>query len=98
MSLPLFPPPANTPRTVTLVRLAGEIARSLAPVGRLCVEGEVYRPTRTGGGRIYFVLRDRAAQMTVTCPQGRAARCRAVAGERVSVIGTLSWISERGDL
>jgi len=98
MSLPLFPPPSNAPRTVTLVRLAGEIARSLAPVGRVSVEGEVYRPTRTGAGRIYFTLRDRAAQMSVTCPQGRAARCRAVAGERVCVVGALSWISERGDL
>jgi exodeoxyribonuclease VII large subunit len=98
MTLPMFSPGANAPRTVTLVRLAGEIARSLAPVGRVQVEGEVYRPTRTGGGRIYFTLRDRAAQMTVTCPQARAVRCRAVAGERVCVVGTLTWVSERGDL
>jgi exodeoxyribonuclease VII large subunit len=98
MTLPMFPTAPSPPRTVTLVRLAGEIARSLAPVGRISVEGEVYRPTRTGGGRIYFTLRDRAAQMTVTCPQGRAARCRAVAGERVCVVGALTWISERGDL
>ena len=98
MTLPMFPTGPTPPRTVTLVRLAGEIARSLAPVGRISVEGEVYRPTRTGGGRIYFTLRDRAAQMTVTCPQGRAARCRAVAGERVCVVGALTWISERGEL
>ncbi|MDQ1358823.1 MAG: exodeoxyribonuclease large subunit [Acidimicrobiaceae bacterium] len=98
MTLPMFPVAPSGPRTVTLVRLAGEIARSLAPVGRVSVEGEVYRPTRTGGGRIYFTLRDRAAQMTVTCPQGRAARCRAIAGERVCVVGAVSWISERGDL
>ena len=98
MTLPMFPPAASAPRTVTLVRLAGEIARSLAPVGRISVEGEVYRPTKTGGGRIYFTLRDRAAQMTVTCPQGRAARCRAVAGERVCVVGAVNWVSERGEL
>jgi exodeoxyribonuclease VII large subunit len=98
MTLPMFPAAASTPRTVTLVRLAGEIARSLAPVGRISVEGEVYRPTKTGGGRIYFVLRDRAAQLTVTCPQGRASRCRAVAGERVCVVGAMSWIGERGEL
>ncbi len=94
----MFPPATSSPRTVTLVRLAGEIARSLAPVGRISVEGEVYRPTKTGGGRIYFTLRDRAAQMTVTCPQGRASRCRAVAGERVCVVGAVNWVSERGEL
>ncbi|MDQ1370367.1 MAG: hypothetical protein QOF20_2720, partial [Acidimicrobiaceae bacterium] len=49
MTLPMFPVAPSGPRTVTLVRLAGEIARSLAPVGRVSVEGEVYRPTRTGG-------------------------------------------------
>ncbi len=101
MTLSLFPPSGSQhsqPRPVTLVRLAGEIARSLATVGRVSVEGEVYRPTRTGGGRIYFVLEDRAAQVTVMCPQGRVSRCRAVAGERVCVVGTISWISERGEL
>jgi exodeoxyribonuclease VII large subunit len=98
MTLPLFPTGPAAPRPVTLVRLAGEIARSLGPLGRLAVEGEVYRPTRTGGGRIYFTLRDRAAQITVTCPQSRAARCRAVAGERVCVVGAVNWVSERGEL
>ncbi len=98
MTLPMFPAPASTPRTVTLVRLAGEIARSLAPVGRISVEGEVYRPRVAGGGRIYFTLRDRAAQLSVMCPQGRASRCRAVTGERVSVVGVLSWLNDRGEL
>jgi exodeoxyribonuclease VII large subunit len=98
MTLPMFSTGPVPPRTVSLVRLAGEIARSLAPLGRVSVEGEVYRPTRTGGGRIYFTLKDRAAQLTVTCPQSRAARCRAVAGERVCVVGALTWVSERGDL
>jgi exodeoxyribonuclease VII large subunit len=99
MTLSMFPAEAaKAPRTVTLVRLAGEIARSVAPVGRVSVEGEVYKPNRTGGGRMYFTLRDRVAQVTVTCPQGRAARCRAVAGERVCVVGSLNWVSERGEL
>jgi len=98
VSLTLFPPEPTGPRTVTLVRLAGEIARSLATVGRVAVEGEVYRPTRAGSGRVYFVLRDRAAQLSVTCPSGRAARSRIVAGERVCVVGALSWHNERGQL
>jgi exodeoxyribonuclease VII large subunit len=83
---------------VSLVRLAGEIARSVATVGRIAVEGEVHRPTRIGSGRVYFTLRDRAAQISVACPSGRAARCRTVAGERVCVVGTLSWLNERGQL
>ena len=32
------------PRRVTLVRLSGEIARSMAALGRVAVEGEVHRP------------------------------------------------------
>ena len=99
MTLPLFPPTdAGRHRTVTLVRLAAEIARSVASVGRISVEGEVHRPSRTGSGRVYFTLRDRAAQVTVMCPRAKAARCRTVAGERVCVSGVLTWVNERGEL
>src|ERR1700716_3238010 len=99
MTLPLFPERlAEGPRTVTLVRLAAEIARSLAAVGRIAVEGEVHRPNRTGAGRIYFTLRDRAAQVTVMCPRAKVSRCRTVAGERVCVVGILTWVNERGEL
>jgi exodeoxyribonuclease VII large subunit len=70
----------------------------MATIGRVAVEGEVYRPTKTASGRVYFVLRDRAAQISVTCPAGRATRCRAVAGERVCLVGSLSWLNERGQL
>jgi exodeoxyribonuclease VII large subunit len=99
MTLPLFPSQeSNRPRTVTLVRLAAEIARSLASVGRISVEGEVHRPTRSGGGRVYFTLRDRAAQVTVMCPRAKVSRCRTVAGERVCVVGMLTWVNERGVL
>ncbi len=67
------------PRRVTLVRLAGEIARSLADIGRVAVEGEVYRPQTYRAGRTYFTLRDRAAQMPVSF----SARVRApVPGRR----------------
>ena len=97
--MPLFPPDQlHAPRPVTLVRLAGEIARAAATIGRIAVQGEVYRPTRTAGGRIYFTLRDRAAQVTVMCPQAKVSRCRTVAGERVMVTGALSWVNERGQL
>jgi exodeoxyribonuclease VII large subunit len=99
MTLPLFPPEeSNRPRTVTLIRLAAEIARSLASVGRVSVEGEVHRPTRSGGGRVYFTLRDRAAQVTVMCPRAKVSRCRTVAGERACVVGLLTWVNERGAL
>jgi exodeoxyribonuclease VII large subunit len=99
MTLPLFPAEGpGRPRTVTLVRLAAEIARSVAAVGRVSVEGEVHRPSRSAAGRVYFTLRDRAAQITVMCPRARARRCRAVAGERVNVVGVLTWVNERGEL
>jgi exodeoxyribonuclease VII large subunit len=81
-----------------LVRLAGEIARSLADIGRVAVEGEVYRPQTYRGGRTYFTLRDRAAQMPVSFSARVARRCRAVDGERVLVIGALVWGNDRGQL
>jgi exodeoxyribonuclease VII large subunit len=99
MTTPLFSAePTPAPRTVSLIRLAGEIARAGATIGRVAVQGEVHRPTRTGGGRVYFTLRDRTAQITVMCPQAKVSRCRTIAGERVSVVGSLTWVNERGQL
>lgn len=89
---------ANPARRVSLVKLSGEIARSLVGVGRLTVEGEVHQPTRRPGGRGYFTLRDRVAQIPVTFPASRARRCRTVAGERVQVTGSLEWVSQWGKL
>lgn len=99
MTLPLWPAdePAG-PRTVSLVRLAGEIARSVATVGQIAVEGEVHRPTTSRGGWVFFTLRDRAAQIGVVCPRVNVRRCRTVPGERVSVVGSLQWSNERGQL
>jgi exodeoxyribonuclease VII large subunit len=85
-------------RRVSLVRLSAEIARSLADLGRIAVEGEVHRPQRGASGRIWFTLRDRASQLRVTCPSSRASRCRAVAGERVCVTGALNYVNDRGEL
>jgi exodeoxyribonuclease VII large subunit len=100
VTLPLFDadPGPGAPRPVTLVRLAGEIARSLATIGRIAVEGEVYRPTTSKGGYVFFTLRDRAAQVDVRVapPAARSSRIRA--GERVSVVATPQWSNERGQL
>ncbi len=99
MTLPLFDDrQARTPRRVSLVRLAGEIARALGAVGRVAVEGEVYRPTVSRGGWIFFTLRDRAAQLDVKVPSGAARYCRAVQGERVCVVGALQWANDRGQV
>jgi exodeoxyribonuclease VII large subunit len=93
----LFPDESGL-RRLSLVRLSTEIARALAPVGRFAVEGEVHRPSRGATGRIWFTLRDRRSQIAVTCPATRAKRCRAVAGERVSVTGRLEWSTDQGRL
>ncbi|HXW78027.1 MAG TPA: exodeoxyribonuclease VII large subunit, partial [Acidimicrobiales bacterium] len=86
------------PRRVTLVRLSGEIARSLATIGRVAVEGEVHRPQKSRSGWTFFTLRDRAAQMPVVCPARNTRRCRTVDGERVLVVGSLVWGNDRGQL
>ena len=97
MTLPLFETePSNTPRTVTLVRLSGEVARALGTIGRVAVEGEVHRPTVSRGGWIFFTLRDRAAQVSVVVPASNARRSRAAAGERVCVTGSMQWSADRG--
>ena len=89
--------PAGGARRLSLVRLASEIARSVSAIGRVAVEGEVVMPRSHPGG-VYFTLRDRAAQVAVRCPAARAARCRAVAGERVLVTATVAWLPDRGSL
>lgn len=58
----------------------------------------MHRPTTSRGGWVFFTLRDRAAQVGVVCPRVNARRCRAVAGERVCVVGSLQWSNERGQL
>ena len=91
---------SNAPRKVSLVRLSSELARSLARIGRVAVEGEVHRPN-TGqrtGGRTWFTLKDRAAQIQVTVPAARSRKARVVAGERVQVTGTLEWVNQWGQL
>ena len=99
MSLKLFEDESKqSPRRVTLVRLAGEIARAIVGVGRVAVEGEVYRPRVSRGGWTFFTLRDRAAQLEVVIPSSAARRSRAVDGERVSVTGKLQWANEQGRL
>jgi len=99
MSMRLWHEPAGgAPRQVTLIRLAGEIARSLGGLGRVSVEGEVHRPTTSRGGWVFFTLRDRAAQLDVKVPSGNARRSRIVHGERVCVVGGLQWANDRGQV
>ncbi|HEY3811371.1 MAG TPA: exodeoxyribonuclease VII large subunit [Acidimicrobiales bacterium] len=99
MTMPLWTESAGgEPRRVTLIRLAGEIARALGGVGRVAVEGEVYRPTTSRGGWVFFTLRDRAAQLDVKVPSGNVRRSRTVHGERVCVVGVLQWANDRGQV
>ena len=92
----LFPDVEREPRVVSLVRLAADVARALADVGRVTVQGEIHRPSRSPGGRTWFTLRDRSAQINVTVPANRASRFRIAAGERVAITGSLEWVNDRG--
>ncbi len=91
-------PAGGPPRRVTLIRLAGELARALTRVGRIAVEGEVHRPATSRGGWVFFTLRDRAAQIEVKVPAGHARRSRIVHGERACVVGVLQWANDRGQV
>lgn len=83
-------------RQLSLIRLATELARRMGEVGRVMVEGEIHRPTRGKTGRIYFVLKDRAAQINVSVAPNRAKMARIVEGERVAVTGAVQWQMDRG--
>lgn len=94
----LFEVPANNePRRVSLVRLSGEIARSLSPVGRIAVDGEVHS-AKAYNTRRYFTLRDRNARISVTVAAKNIRHCSCEDGEAVRVTGVLVWEPQRGEL
>ena len=88
-------PLAEPVRQVTLTRLSGEVARQLAPIGRIAVPGEVHQP-KAYRSATYFTLKDRVASVTVRVPASALRRSRVVHGERVQVTGRLDWQAERG--
>ena len=98
----LFPPPErpDSPdvRRVSLVRLSALIAQAASAIGKVAVEGEVHRVQQGRTGRLWFTLRDRASQVSISVPSARQARCRVAAGERVCVVGKLEWVNEWGQL
>ncbi len=82
-----------------LSKLCTEIARNLARIGRVVVEGEVVKPITRPSGWTYFTLADRAARLPVSCPAERARRCiEAVHGARVSVTGRMVFSARNGQL
>jgi exodeoxyribonuclease VII large subunit len=85
-------------RQVSLVRLSALVAQAATALGAFAVEGEVHRVQRGRTGWLRFTLRDRASQITVAVPKSRLGRCRAVDGERVSVVGRLEWVNDWGQL
>lgn len=88
----------NAPRKLTLVRLAAEIARQVATIGVVSVEGEVHRPATGRTGWVYFNLRDRVAEVRVVVPPKARRATRIVGGQRVCVVGSLEWVSDRANL
>lgn len=85
-------------RAYTLTRLSSEIARSLAPIGRVAVPGEVAGPPSTYSSGAYFTLKDRQFVLSVHVPGKHLSRSHLVAGERVEVTGTLRWHPGTGRL
>lgn len=85
-------------RPLSLVRLSALVARSVAGLGTVMVEGEVVNPRQQRGGRLYLTLRDRTAQIQVMVPATRRRRCRAVHGERVRVTGAVEYAARQGQL
>lgn len=85
-------------RKVSLVRLAGDIARAIATIGSVETEGEVHRPQVRPGGSVYFVLRERAAQLQVWASADVARRGRIRDGERVAVTGRVTFDNNWGRL
>ena len=90
-------PLAESVRQVTLTRLSGEVARRLAPIGRIAVPGEVHQPKAYRSGT-FFTLKDRVASVTVRVPAASLRRSRVVHGERVLVTGRLDWQADRGSV
>ena len=90
-------PLAEPVRQVTLTRLSGEVARRLAPIGRIAVPGEVHQPKSYRSGT-FFQLKDRVAAVTVRVPAAALRRSRVVHGERVLVTGRLDWQADRGSV
>jgi exodeoxyribonuclease VII large subunit len=96
----LFDAPAGSasePRRVSLVRLAGEISRGLAGIGKIAVDGEVHSAKQYNSRR-FFTLRDRNARISVTVAARNIRHCKADDGEAVRVIGNLNWDTTRGEL
>lgn len=89
-------PSPNEPRQISLVRLSGLVAKAVADIGLVIVEGEVQEP-KWYANRAYFTLRDRTTQMSVTMPF-RAQKPRLVKGERIAVTGRIEYTPNYGRL
>lgn len=96
---PLFEPETVGITRTTLTRLLAEIARSLARIGKVAVEGEVVKPIARPSGWVYFTLADRSARLAVACPGARARRFAGIEnGARVLVTGTVVFTTRSSQL
>lgn len=80
-------------------QLTEEIARRLAGLGRVAVEGEVGQVKHAGSGHVYFTLKDN--QATIACAAWRSRvtpelRERLVEGRQVVCHGTVDVYKPRG--
>jgi len=102
MEQPLFDPDGgrhqngtSLPRELSLARLAAEIARGLAALGRVAVRGEVGKPWSSQ--RVtYFAIKESGCQITVKARFSATARYQPRNGDQVRVVGRLMWNNDRG--
>jgi len=83
---------------ISLTKLCSEVARSVAAIGVVAVEGEVVKPISRPSGWTYFTLADRASKLSVAVPGQFSRKCRCIHGERVLVTGSMQFSSRTGQL
>jgi exodeoxyribonuclease VII large subunit len=84
-------------KSLTVTRLHHEMKRALSGLGKVAVTGEVH-DVRVQRSITYFMLKERASQVSVTVLQSKARWCHVVAGETVVVTGMVDTVQASGRL
>ncbi len=85
------------PKPLTVTRLHHEMKRALSGLGKVAVSGEVHE-VRVQRSTTYFMLKERASQVSVTVTQSKQRWCNVVQGETVVVTGMIDTSQATGRL